>query len=59
VKVFMDKVVPDKLICEVIDTGIGIKKKDLKTLFKFYGKIKQANHQINPTGKSVISAKND
>ena len=39
-----------KLKFEVIDTGMGIKEKDLSNLFKAFGKIKQDDSSINSQG---------
>jgi K+-sensing histidine kinase KdpD len=32
------------------DSGIGIKEKDQKSLFKMFGKLSQTNSQINKNG---------
>ena len=42
--------VKSKLKFEVIDTGMGIKEKDLSNLFKAFGKIKQDDSSINSQG---------
>ncbi len=39
----------DKIVIQVIDSGIGIKKKDKVKLFKFFGGI-QNNRQTNTQG---------
>jgi signal transduction histidine kinase len=39
-----------EILFEVIDTGIGIKKKDLRSLFKLFGKLDQDDQGINRQG---------
>ena len=40
----------NKVVVEVIDTGIGIQEHELPNLFKLFGSIKFGNNSINKNG---------
>ncbi len=42
--------VQDALSFEIYDTGIGISKENMQSLFKLFGKVMQTNKQINKEG---------